>query len=226
MRGRTGKIAVLALFVLSLTGFGRMEGYDVIDRARAAYAALDSGRLTITDVDTGGLVQDFTFRYEDGALTYLYEGTGPDGTFSCEYGDGETRELYTDGQWAAYAADEDGYVRYTRKRPHQNASKDIFFLLGSCVEQAEITELPDGGQTIRYVYSPAKLSGKLAGQLRGGKLTAFETVYTLDASGGIEEMIEQSTVSGPDGDSEWAYKLVISDENAVEAIEKPEVDKR
>lgn len=249
MKRRSGAlIAAVLLFMLMLSGCKRAEGYDTIDKAREKYEKLDSAKLTITDAKNSDVIQEFTFKYEGDTLTYLYMGADTDGSLYYEFYNGEEYDVYSGGKWTSYPKGNDKCVSYTRKNPNPKATKDIFFLVGSSIAKGEIKKLDNGGQSIYYQYDCSKLNGKMQEQLTSmGRLTAFETTFTIDADGEIVEMLERSALvpnaadsaavtdavdSGSSdavkantdaAESDTTYRLVVSDRNAVEAIEKPDL---
>lgn len=219
----------LALVIMLLSGCALSvpEGFSQVKKAKELYEKLDSGRLTMTDLSDGSTLMEFSFfinSKDEMVFSYIScDESGCEGAFS----DGaqffyKNRE---DEQWHIISTDDESYLYnlYSRTYRYQYARGSIFFLDGTSVETAQITENADGSLTVRYDYDPERLNKNAAGMLDGvSSFTSLSAVYEIAPDGCMSSFTETGIVVDDSGESSNInIKLTVSSPNDVYDIPSP-----
>lgn len=201
--------------------------FGEIKSAKERYEKLDSAHLTMTDLDSGELMMEFSF----------YLNKNDEMIFSYRSVDGEKEEqAYSDGAQFFYkTAEEDGwrvidsddesylYNLYTRTYRYPYARGSIFFLDGTSVSEATEKATPDGGIAVTYVYDPEGLNAYAAGRLDNvSGFSSLTAEYVLDAEGNIISFTETGTVTDSEGvASDVNIRMTVDSMNEVYEIPYP-----
>ncbi|MEG0615023.1 MAG: hypothetical protein RR540_04640 [Oscillospiraceae bacterium] len=215
-RGILLVIAIVTAFVFTACGQPEVDGDELIHTAKAEYKALESGKLTISDEDSGETQSEFVFKYDKKTLIFAFKSQKDEQDYF-EYNDGKSMKFQVKGEVSEYKWPSKNFTKYTKKKPHPNASTGIFFFEPDCVSSAKVEET-DGGKTVTYAYDIGKLSKKMAVETSDGKMTEFSTEYHFDSDGNFAELLEKSTF---DSGKSHCYSIKISDRDSVLAVESP-----
>lgn len=161
---RTIPAAAVAAGIMALSGCTAElpDGYDRFKAAREKYETLDSAKVTMTDLDSGEQVMEFSFFFnQNDEMVLSYSGSW----------NGETQYGYSDGaeffykeegdeKWTVISSGDENYIYnvYNRKYRYPYAEGRMFFLAAEAVQQAEVTVNADGSAEITYDYDASKLN--------------------------------------------------------------------
>ncbi|MGN1339998.1 MAG: hypothetical protein ACI4WS_06865 [Oscillospiraceae bacterium] len=203
------------------------EGYDKFTAARDKYEKLDSARVTMTDLDSGSEIMEFSF-YFNGSDEMVFS------YYSCW--DGEVQQAYSNGaeffykedgdeKWSVIGPADENYVYnvYNRGYRYPYAEGRVFFLAGEAVASAEVTE-NENGTSITYVYDPEKLnSASMPGvQEEIAQFSALTTTLDIGADGIVRDFTESGTVTSVTGEILTLNMMItVSDANDVFEVANP-----
>lgn len=221
--------AILGLFALLLTT-GCVQKtpdyYKEIKNAKSLYEQLDSAHITMTDLNSGEELMDFSFYINnDDEMIFSYRGTEDEGE-SQAYSDG-AQFFYKNADetgWRTITSDDESYLYnlYTRKYRYPYARGSIFFLDGTSV--ANTISVESGGiLTVTYVYDPEKLNSYAAERLDNvSEFISLTAVYELDEEGRLLSFTERGTVKDEQGvQSEVNMRITVDHMNEVYEIAYP-----
>lgn len=214
-------IAVFAVLVI-VKRTSVPQGFNDIKKARDKYESLDSARLTMTDLSTGEVLMTFCF-YINGDNEMILDYDSPQ-TGEHAYSDGKQYCYRSEGEWTTITPADEEYIHniFNRKYRYPYARGTVFFLDGTAVSEASVTE-ENGGKTVTYVYDADKLnSGSAKGLDNVSEFSELTCTYTIDESGLITRFTEKGKLTDADGAvSEVNIALEVSDVNNVKVIELP-----
>lgn len=195
---------ILSLMMLAGCAAAVPDGYQTVKAAKEKYETLDSARAVMTDLSTGEQIMEFTFliNQKDEMILSYY---GRDGENEMRAYSNGAEYFYKDAgdeMWSVIASDDENYIYniYNREYRYPYADGGIFFLDGSSVESAEVTQNPDGSCIVEYVYDPDRLSNSTKGLLDGvDSFSALTTSFSINSDGFITEFIEVGSVTASDG---------------------------
>ena len=161
-RAFTAAAAVAGAIMLSGCSAELPGGYREFTAAREKYETLDSAKVTMTDLDSGEQVMEFSFYISaNDEMVLSYTGT---------WG-GVTQQAYSDGaeffykesgddKWTVIGSGDENYIYnvYNRKYRYPYAEGRMFFLAAEAVKDAAVISSDDGPTMITYTYDPAKLN--------------------------------------------------------------------
>jgi len=207
---------LLMLTFTSCTG-EKVAGEDLVDKARAEFVALDSGKVTITNEATGDVIQSLIFKYNDeDVMTYSYINNMGKSQYT-EYGDGTVFYTKKDGEVKKFAKGEKGFIRYTRKYPQTNASEDMIFYADQAVKKSTVTTT-DSGKTITHEYDIKDFKNV---ETADGKLINFEVVFNFDKNDKLVNFLEKSILDNGKEEISSTYIIEITDQNKIDTIKNP-----
>lgn len=220
---------LLALVIMLVSGCALSvpEGFSEVKRAKELYEKLGSGRLTMTDVASGETLMEFSFfinKKDEMIFSYISQDeNGTEGAYS----DGAQFFYKNRGEekWRIISADDESYLYnlYSKTYRYPYARGSIFFLDGTSVESAQLTENADGSLTVRYDYDPEKLNKNAVGMLDGvSEFYALSAVYEIAADGCMAAFTETGSVADEQGErSDLSIRLTVSDPGNVYDIPSP-----
>ncbi len=220
-------IPAAAVLLSVLTGCAAKlpEGCRQFTEARDAYERLDSAMVTMTDLDTGERVMEFSFYFtqkDEMVLSY----------YGCW--DGEVQQAYSDGaeffykesgdeKWSVIDSDDENYIYniYNRKYRYPYAEGRMFFLAAEAVEEAQVSH-EGGGTRITYIYDPEKLNqASMPGVEESIQdFSALTTVMKIGADGIVDSFTEMGTVTSVSGET-VTLNMEITIDKANEDIDIP-----
>lgn len=221
--------AAAVVFAVMLSGCAAKlpEGYQQFMDARKKYEQLDSARVTMTDLDTGEEIMEFSFYF-----------TGNDEMVLSYYGcwNGEEQQAYSNGaeffykeagdeKWSVIGSSDENYIYniYNREYRYPYAEGRVFFIAAEAVGSAEVSE-SGGATTIKYVYDTEKLnSASMPGvEEEISDFSALTTTLDIGADGIVTDFIESGTVTTVSGETlTLNMKITVSDVNKVFEIKNP-----
>jgi len=208
-------ITILIINILALTACEKKQvlGEDLIENARKSYEKLNSATVVVTDLDSGELLQTFSFNYkENGDMVYLYEGILGDEKY-IEYNNAEALFTKKNGEITKQDKNSRDFKKFTKKEPHPDATGDLILFTKSYVQEAKITNT-ESGKVLVHKYNTSKLQ-KLAESV--GKIEDFIVTYNFDNEGNLMNFIETTVL---ENDSK-SFKIEITEKNQIVSIEKP-----
>ncbi len=221
MKKRLTTIFTLSMLVLTGCREKNIVGEELVNKAREDYGKLDSAAVVITDMKTGEVTQTFSFNYkDDGTMVYLYNGY-IDGKPYIEYNDGESLYIKNNGEITTSNSKSRDFKKFTRKKPHPDASKEFILLVKDSIDEAS-SKITESGKQITYVYNADKFR-KVYRQL--GEIKAFSVIYNFDKDGKFLNFIDTCVIEENGNDVEKAFKVEITEKNQILRIDKPEVFK-
>ncbi|MBR6045566.1 MAG: hypothetical protein IKP47_08030 [Ruminococcus sp.] len=189
------------------------EGAELIKKARSAYKELNSARVIMTNTGTGEIEQEFVFKYDEkDILLYSYKGKSEKNEYA-QYNNGMELFTYQNGEQSYLQKGENGFVLYNRSSTHPQADEGLILYSPAAVTEATVTD--EAGVThIRHVYDVSKIGA----QAESGEVTGFSADYYFKG----DELLYfvETTDTLEDGAAKhYAYKVEITEKNAVEKVE-------
>lgn len=196
--------AAAAIICLSGCTASMPEGYEAVRAAKEKYETLDSGRAVMTDLSTGEQIMEFSFfiNAKDEMILSYYGRDGENEMFAYSNGAEYFYKDAGDEMWSVIASDNEHYIYnlYNREYRYPYADGGIFFLDGTSVETASVTENDDGSVMVEYTYDAEKLSDSTKGILENVQgFSSLSTTFYINADGYITEFIEVGTVTDTEG---------------------------
>ncbi len=203
-RSALAATAAASLICLSGCAASKPEGYDAVKAAKQKYETLDSGRAIMTDLSTGEQIMEFSFfiNAKDEMILSYYGKDGESEMYAYSNGAEYFYKDADDEMWSVISADDENYIYniYNREYRYPYADGGIFFLDGTSVESAIVTQNDDGSLLVEYTYDAEKLNESTKGILDDvSGFSALCTSYYIDPDGYITEFIENGTVTNSDG---------------------------
>lgn len=220
---------LLALVIMLVSGCALSvpEGFSEVKRAKELYEKLGSGRLTMTDAASGETLMEFSFFInKKDEMIFSYISADENGTEGA-YSDGAQFFYKNRGEekWRIISTEDESYLYnlYSKTYRYPYARGSIFFLDGTSVESAQLTENADGSLTVRYDYDPEKLNKNAVEMLDGvSEFYALSAVYEIAADGCMASFTETGSVADEQGErSDLSIRLTVSDPNNVYDIPSP-----
>lgn len=220
--------AVAAASIAALSGCSTElpEGYREFTAARDKYETLDSARVTMTDLDSGEQVMEFSFYFSaNDEMVLSYSSTW----------DGVTQQAYSDGaeffykesgdeKWTVISSGDENYVYnvYNRKYRYPYAEGRMFFLAAESVREASVTTGTDGSTVIVYDYDPDKLNeASMPGvEEEISEFQSLSTTLTISADGIPVQFVENGAVTTVSGE-ELTLNMQIDVTSVNEVFEIP-----
>lgn len=220
--------AAAAMIFLAGCGAKLPDGYDQFVKARENYEKLDSARVTMTDIDSGAEIMEFSFYINaNGEMVFSYRDDW----------DGKTQQAYSDGaeffykedgdeKWTVISSSDENYVYniYNREYRYPYAEGRIFFLAGEAVSDAGVIESGDGPLSITYVYDPDKLN---AASIPGieEEISRFEylsTTLVVGDDGIVASFTENGrVVTASGGELTLNMRIDVTEANQITDIPNP-----
>ena len=211
------RTAALLTFALLASGCGRVEdkaGGELIKRARAEYASLNSAKVVMTDLATGREEQCFTFKYDEkDTLVFSYYGKSAKSEYA-QYNNGVECFTYENGELGHSTKGDADFVRYTRKLPHPQADEGLLIYSPQNITEASEETVGDGIK-VTHVYDAEKIGAKA----EDGTVTGFWAEYMFDGEGELEYFTETTETQTDSGTQTFAYRIDITEKNSVGTVE-------
>ena len=196
-----------------LGGAKDVTGGELIKKARAAYKALNSARVLMTNTATGETEQEFTFKYDEkDILIFSYKGKSEKSEYA-QYNNGAELFTYENGSLTYRQKGEEGFVLYTRDTTHPQADEGLILYSPSAVTEASQTE-ENGLTHIRHEYDAAKIGAKS----ESGTVKAFSADFWFKGEE-LQYFVETTTVEENGSEKQYAYKVEITEQNSVAKVE-------
>ena len=206
--------ASAALMLCScIGGAGDVEGGELIKKARAAYRELDSARVLMTNTATGEVEQEFTFKYDEkDILIYSYRGKSEKNEYA-QYNNGAELFTYENGEVTYKQKGDEGFVLYMRETTHPQADEGLILYSPNAITEASQKE-ENGLTHIHHVYDVSKIGAAS----ESGTVTAFSADYYFSGEV-LQYFVETTTVEENGTEKQYAYKVEITEKNAVDKVE-------
>ena len=206
--------ASAALMLCScIGGAGDVEGGELIKKARAAYRELDSARVLMTNIATGEVEQEFTFKYDEkDILIYSYRGKSEKNEYA-QYNNGAELFTYENGKVTYKQKGDEGFVLYMRETTHPQADEGLILYSPNAITEASLKE-ENGLTHIHHVYDVSKIGAAS----ESGTVTAFSADYYFSGEA-LQYFVETTTVEENGAEKQYAYKVEITEKNAVDKVE-------
>lgn len=210
-------MVLLALVILSSCGeVPDVEGGELLKKARDAYSSLESARVIMTNMQTDEAEQEFVFKYDEkGILTYSYVGKS-DKTSYAQFNNGIESFTEENGKVTHLVRGDKDFAAYSKDARHPQADKGLIIYQPQSVKKAQVTD-ENGTTHIRHEYDMEKISP----ELDEGRATAFYADYYFNKDDELLYFTE-TTEADVEGEKKiYAYKIEITEKNAVERVENP-----
>lgn len=206
--------AVSLILLCSCIGNVRdVEGGELIKKARQAYRALDSAKVVMTNTATGEVEQEFVFKYDEkNILLFSYKGKSEKNEYA-QYSNGMELFTYENGTESYVQKGEKNFVLYTRDTTHPQADEGLILYSPAAVTDAKQTD-ENGITHIEHIYDVKKIGA----QAESGTVTGFSADYYFKG----EELlyfVETTKVEENGAEKTYAYKVEITEKNAVGKVE-------
>lgn len=201
--------AAAAAAFLMLTGCSASlpDGYNEFKAAREKYETLDSAKVTMTDLDSGEQVMEFSFYFSRNDEMVLSYEDNWDGKTQQAYSDGAEFFYKEDGdeKWTVIGSGDESYVYnvYNRKYRYSYAQGRVFFLAAEAVQNAAVTVNADGSVEITYEYDPVKLNDASMPGVEESieSFSALTTKLEINPDGIPVHFTEEGTVTTVSGET-------------------------
>lgn len=220
---KTKKITVLLLMCVSLcllfTGCmdPQVDGDTLINKARESYTKLDSGKVTITNVNTDKVEQTFTFMYDEkDVLMYSVYGNYGGEEFG-QYNNGLESVTLSEGKYVALERGDTNFESYTRDSTYSMAQEGMILFVPKAVESATVTT-EDGITKVEHIYNVDKLDMSSEEE---GECVGFNCEYYFDKNDNLLYFVENTDMEKDGKKVSHNYNIEITEENKVEKIENP-----
>ena len=207
--------AVFAAVMLCscIGGAKDVEGGELIKKARAAYKALNSAKVVMTNTATGQPEQEFTFKYDEkDILLFSYWGKSENSEYA-QYSNGAEMFTYENGESSYKQKGDDGFVLYMRETTHPQADEGLILYSPGAVTEASQTD-ENGVTHIHHVYDVSKIGAKS----ESGTVTEFSADYYFSGEE-LQYFVETTVVEENGTKKQYAYKVEITEKNAVDKVE-------
>lgn len=198
-------IAAAAAVVMLMSGCAQLpDGYKQVKAAKEKYETLDSATTTMTDLVTGEKIMEFSFFFtqKDEMVLYYYGKDGDDEMYAYSNGAEYFYKEPDAEKWKVIGSDDENYLYnlYNRKYRYPYAEGGIFFLDGTSVNSARVTENGDGSLYVSYEYDADKLNKSTKGILDNvTEFSSLETVFEINPEGYITEYTQTAVVTDNSG---------------------------
>ncbi len=191
----------------------KVDGDDLIYQARKDYAALDSAKVVMTNIDTDEVEQTFTFKYDEkDVLMFSYEGKSENSEYA-QYNNGLENITYENGEYSYLQKGDDGFNLFTRDMTHAQADEGLILFVPKAVKKAEVTK--DGNSTkIVHDYDVSEISATA----ENGEVVGFSVTYYFEADK-LLYFTEDTKVDENGEQKNYDYKIEITQQNSVLKIE-------
>ncbi len=197
-------VAAAACVVLLISGCAKTpDGYDTVKSAKEKYEQLDSAHMVMTNLNSGETMMEFSFFINSNDEMVLYYCGTSDGKQEYAYSNGAEYfyKSAEDELWNVISPDNEYYIYniYNRGYRYPYAQGGIFFLDGTSVQTAEITDSADGC-TVKYTYDAEKLNESTQGLFDNiSSFSSMQTTIEINAEGFITEYTLMGDVTYTDG---------------------------
>lgn len=212
-------ITILIINILALTACEKKQilGEDLIENARKSYEKLNSATVVVTDLDSGELLQTFSFNYkENGDMVYLYEGILGDEKY-IEYNNAEALFTKKNGEVTKQDKNSKDFKKFTKKEPHPDATGELILFKKRYVQEAKLTNY-ESGKVLVHKYDAKKL-GKFDESV--GEIKDFTVTYNFDNEDNLISFIETTVLENNNETNTKSFKVEITEKNQIVSIEKP-----
>ena len=197
------------------------EGKDLVDKAKQIHTELEAAHITVSDNNTGDVLQEITYRFEGDVMQYMYIGRDTEtGEEYYEFNNGTELDTWHTGNsgWTAVAKGSEGFYNYSRAKRHYFA--DGALLLNdypSAVVSSEVHNEAGGGKTIRLRYDDDRLYRYQS----LGDVTGMEQTYMINNTPGEPGYMTLQVSYTRDGDT-FEYRIVRTQTDPSAPIERIE----
>lgn len=204
------------IFCIALTSCSSepLQGDELINKAKEDYTSLNSGKLTVTNADSGEVEQTFIFMIdENDVMKYYFCGKNGDYEDQ-EYYDGEIMVTLESGEKTVLKKGDDNFPEYTREDRHPNASKEMLLYQPNAIKTVEITESGEE-TTITHTY----FANAFNSTNNNSKVTNLVVVFRFDKDSNLVDLTEKSEVKAEGKVTKDTYIIAITNQNAITSIE-------
>lgn len=188
----------------------KVDGQELVEKARKNLATLNSGVITVTNNSSGKVEQMLTFRYDEvGIFTYALEGED-----YVQFCNGYEIYTFENGQTTKLTKSDSGYQAYTKDVRYPMTDESYLYF-----DRENLSDVKKDGNVYTYAYEAWAISGDNS----LGDLEDFKTVYAFDDSGEMLYFDQISRYNLKGNMKEYNYRIEIKQQNAVESVEKPEI---
>ncbi|MGN0601110.1 MAG: hypothetical protein ACI4I7_00210 [Oscillospiraceae bacterium] len=185
----------------------KVDGDQLINKARTDYKNLDSAKVVITNTETNEAEQTFEFKYDEkGFLTYAYEGKNGDDVYA-EYNNGVESYSYENGELKHMQKGDDSFAVYSKDVTHPQADEGLILFVPKAVSEAKVSD-ESGVTHIHHDYNVDKLQTE-------EKPEEFSVDYYFDSDDNLLYFIETSVIDS----QKHSYKVEITEKNSVDKVE-------
>lgn len=221
------KINFIIIFALITSLFSScssgMEGFDEIKKARELYAGLSSAYVTVTELETNEVIQQFAFRFEGDLLTYYYMGkNGKDIYYEYHNGIMLSYGSFGDDGWTEVNTGAENYYSFNKTKRHPNADRGMIFFEPQSIVSTKV-QTWKGALQVDCRYDVEKLGKTVKEQFTDyGELTDFTVKVVINNDGYAERVQQEAVIDG----KIMNYQIDIKNMNNVPEIERHDFPKK
>ncbi len=196
--------ALVSLLTLAGCTPAMPKGYETVKAAKEKYETLNSGRAVMTDLSTGEQIMEFSFfiNQKDEMILNYYGKDGDNEMYAYSNGAEYFYKDSGDELWSVISSDNEYYIYnlYNREYRYPYAEGGIFFLDGTSVDTANVTENEDGSVLVEYSYNVDKLNQSTKDILEDVEsFSSLSTAFNINSDGFITEFVETGVVTDVNG---------------------------
>lgn len=202
--------------VICMAGCGKKDssGGDMVLKAREAYEKLNSGEVTVTNLENSNVEQSFTFMIDKNKVMH-YSSTVVSGNDTTkEYYNGKTLTTIKNGETTKRTKGEKGFPNYTNKFRHMKASKQMIIYEKKAIQTSSVTKAEDGTYTVTHIYNPKSVKFDTI----EGKVQAFTVTYNFDKNKKLIDFTEETKIDTKGTVTTSKYKIAIIKQNEITDI--------
>lgn len=193
-------------------------GDELVAEAKKELSQLHSGKITVTNNETGEVEQEMLFRYDEvGILLYSVVGV-EDGKPYEQYSNGYRTYILRDGKLDLSNKGDADFVMFTYEVRHPMTDEEYLFFSAENITSAEMTELDDGTTSYTYRYEPSALGGDAS----QGEMTELSMTFYFDKNNKLASVDEISAFENNGVVTRNNYRITITKRDSVDKIPVPD----
>lgn len=215
---------VLALILLIVSSLAlsacqqeKVLGQELIEQAKEDFESLDSGKITVTNLETNTIEQELEFKYDEvGLLIYAIQGESIDDKY-CQYNNGYQFYTINKDEYKLIKKGDREFQAYTKDVKYPQLSARYLYF-----DETKISETTTSQTETTDVFEYDYIASQISGENALGQLESFKVVYTFNKDGEMMHFDEISIYKNNGKNDEYHYRIEITEKNSITKVEIPQ----